>query len=47
MDRFIPNRSASNLDIASYNVSRENRDVENLDSISPSKVGAAAGWASG
>lgn len=38
MDRFIPNRSASNLDIASYNVSRENRDVENLDALSPSKV---------
>ncbi len=37
MDRFIPNRSSSNLDIASY-VSRECLDVENLDALSPSKV---------
>lgn len=40
LDRYIPNRSASNLDVASYNVSREARDVENLDALSPSKVGA-------
>lgn len=38
MDRFIPNRSASNLDVASFNVSREARDVENLDALSPTKV---------
>ena len=37
-DRFIPNRSSSNLDVASY-VSREDRDLENLDALSPSKVG--------
>jgi hypothetical protein len=43
MDRFIPNRSASNLDVANYNVSREAKDVENLDAISPTKVGAGAG----
>ncbi len=38
MDRFIPNRSASNLDVASFNVSREARDVENMDALSPTKV---------
>lgn len=43
MDRFIPNRSASNLDVANYNVSREARDVENLDALSPTKVSCAAG----
>jgi hypothetical protein len=42
MDRFIPNRSASNLDVANYNVSREAKDVENMDAMSPTKVGAAA-----
>lgn len=42
MDRFIPNRSASNLDVANYNVSREAKDVENLEALSPTKVGAAA-----
>ena len=42
MDRFIPNRSASNLDVANYNVSREAKDVENVDAMSPTKVGAAA-----
>ncbi|GAB4820233.1 hypothetical protein N2152v2_007279 [Parachlorella kessleri] len=36
-DRFIPNRSSSNLDVASY-VSREDRDLENLDALSPSKM---------
>jgi cell division cycle protein 20 (cofactor of APC complex) len=38
LDRFIPNRSSSNLDVAAYNVSREARDVENLDALSPSKM---------
>lgn len=38
MDRFIPNRSASNLDVANYNISREATDVENLDALSPTKV---------
>jgi hypothetical protein len=38
MDRFIPNRSASNLDVANYNVSREAKDVENIDALSPTKV---------
>ena len=47
MDRFIPNRSASNLDVANYNVSREAKDVENLDALSPTKVGAAAGGGPG
>ena len=47
MDRFIPNRSASNLDVANYNVSREAKDVENMDAMSPTRVGAppAAGRA--
>ena len=43
MDRFIPNRSASNLDVASY-VSRESRDVENMDALSPTKASARLGW---
>lgn len=39
MDRFIPNRSASNLDFASYNISRDVLDAENAHEIgSPSKV---------
>ncbi|KAI3430400.1 hypothetical protein D9Q98_004995 [Chlorella vulgaris] len=38
MDRFIPNRSASNLDVANYNVSREAKDVENVDAMSPTKL---------
>lgn len=40
MDRFIPNRSASNLDIASYTIARDIIDVENAkeQSSSPSKV---------
>lgn len=38
MDRFIPSRSASNLDVASYNVCRENKDIENVDALSPSKM---------
>jgi hypothetical protein len=39
MDRFIPNRSSSNLDVASYNIAMEMKDVENVDETqSPSKV---------
>ena len=39
MDRFIPNRSASNLDVTSYNIAMEMKDSENVqDSQSPSKV---------
>lgn len=34
MDRFIPNRSASNLDMASYGV-----ELENYSTTSPAKVG--------
>ena len=40
MDRFIPNRSASNLDSAQYNIAFEMRDVENTQQnveSSPSK----------
>jgi hypothetical protein len=44
MDRFIPNRSASNLDVANYNVSREAKDVENVDAMSPTKVRNPAGF---
>jgi hypothetical protein len=39
MDRFIPNRSSSNLDVASYNIAMEMKDVENVDETqSPAKV---------
>jgi hypothetical protein len=41
MDRFIPNRSASNLDSSQYNIALEMRDVENTQqnvASSPSKV---------
>lgn len=39
MDRFIPNRSSSNLDISSYTVAMEMKDTENLqDTVSPSKM---------
>lgn len=39
MDRFIPNRSASNLDTASYNIAMEMKDAENVqETSSPSKV---------
>ncbi|KAI8102924.1 hypothetical protein M9434_005716 [Picochlorum sp. BPE23] len=40
MDRFIPNRSASNLDSSQYNIALEMRDVENTQqnvASSPSK----------
>ena len=41
MDRFIPNRSASNLDSSHYNIALEMKDVENTQQnveSSPSKV---------
>ena len=42
MDRFIPNRSALDLDIAHYNLVKENASANDLDLagevISPSKV---------
>lgn len=39
MDRFIPNRSSSNLNVASYNVALEMKDAENVqEGQSPSKV---------
>eukprot|EP00890_Picochlorum_soloecismus_P006802 jgi/Picsp_1/947/NSC_04431-R1_cell division cycle protein 20 homolog len=41
MDRFIPNRSSSNLDSAQYNIALEMKDVENMNTnmagSSPSK----------
>ena len=43
MDRFIPNRSASNLDVANYTVARDEVDVENANSQSPSKVSGRVG----
>jgi len=46
MDRFIPNRSSSNLDSAQYNIALEMKDVENMNTnmagSSPSKVGVIA-----
>lgn len=46
MDRFIPNRSASNLDAASYNIALEMKDVENQNEAqSPSKVSTEGGSA--
>ena len=51
MDRFIPNRNASNLDAANYAVSRDSRDVENLSATaaleSPSKARAHPGGGPG
>ena len=42
MDRFIPNRSALDLDIAHYNLVKENANANDLDLAaevaSPSKV---------
>jgi hypothetical protein len=44
MDRFIPNRSSSNLNVASYNIAMEMKDSENLQDAagSPSKVRPSA-----
>ena len=40
LDRFIPNRGASNLDSANYSIGRELMDAENQQEVtSPSKVG--------
>ena len=43
MDRFIPNRSASNLDSSSYNMAMGLKDVENVqEASSPAKVSDGA-----
>ena len=44
MDRFIPNRSTSNLDSAAYGLAADAGEAENQEAASPSQVRGGGRW---